>query len=343
MIRTEGSVAVPEALVRHRSLIDGGLRQAVDRLSPSIRQTIAYHLGWCDAEGIEIHGNGGKAVRPAITLLAAEAVGAHAEDALAGAVALELVHNFSLIHDDVMDGDAERRHRPTVWALFGVSRAIVAGDALMTLAQEVLLEGERPERLRAAAEIATATATMIAGQAEDLAFESRLDVTEEEVLAMSAHKTGALLACAGALGAILGGGDDRALVALRTFGHHIGVAFQAVDDVLGIWGDPAVTGKPAANDLRQHKKTLPVVHVLASARGHMRDELIAVFRGGEPSGDALSRAVHLIDEADGRAWTLALADLHLGEALAALDQGGFLAGPAAELAEVARFVVRRDF
>ncbi len=113
----------------------------------------AYHLGWRDADGRETLADGGKAVRPSLTLLSAEAVGGQAEAAVPGAVALELVHNFSLIHDDVMDGDTERRHRPTVWALFGVGEAIVSGDALAALAYAVLLEDDRPEAHRAAREL----------------------------------------------------------------------------------------------------------------------------------------------------------------------------------------------
>ena len=171
-----------------------------------------------------MEGDGGKAVRPAITVLAAEAVGAEPESAITGAAALELVHNFSLIHDDVMDGDRDRRHRPTVWALFGIGEAIIVGDAMMTLAQELLVEDPRPEARIAAQELARATAEMIEGQAEDLAFESRLDVTEDQCLVMCGHKTGALLAAAGSLGAILGRGTEASVRRLRSFGRHVGLA-----------------------------------------------------------------------------------------------------------------------
>ena len=133
---------VPSALTRSRGLIQLGLQEAVGRLAPSLQRVAAYHLGWRDPDGNEVERPGGKAVRPTLTLLAAEAVGAPAESAVPGAVALELVHNFSLIHDDLMDGDRERRHRPTVWALFGAGEAIIAGDALAALAYAVLLEVE---------------------------------------------------------------------------------------------------------------------------------------------------------------------------------------------------------
>src|SRR5205085_1949687 len=186
---------VPDAHVRHRDAVDEAMRRAVARLSSEIQPAVAYHLGWRDADGNQTVADGGKAVRPAIVMLAAEAVGGPVGRALAGAVALELVHNFSLIHDDVMDGDRERRHRPTVWSLFGVAEAIVAGDALHALAHEVLLELPATLAGPAALELQRATSDMIRGQAEDLAFESRIDVAEAECVAMSTHKTGALLAC----------------------------------------------------------------------------------------------------------------------------------------------------
>src|SRR5204863_4630660 len=233
---------LPGALTRSRGLIQLGLQEAVGRLAPSLQRVAAYHLGWRDPDGNEVERPGGKAVRPTLTLLAAEAVGAPAESAVPGAVALELVHNFSLIHDDLMDGDAERRHRPTVWALFGVGEAIVSGDAMAALAYAVLLEDDRPEAHRAARELSTATLQMIEGQSQDLSFESRLDVTEDECLRMAANKTGALISCAAALGGILGGGSDAQVDALRRYGRHVGIAFQAVDDLLGTWGEPGVTG-----------------------------------------------------------------------------------------------------
>jgi geranylgeranyl diphosphate synthase type I len=334
--------AAPRALERARPLVSAGLRRAVERLPSRLRLVASYHLGWCDERGREAEGDGGKAVRPTVTLLASEAVGGTFQAALPGAVAVELVHNFSLLHDDVMDGDRERRHRPTVWSLFGVGEAILVGDALLNLAHQVLLDDPRPAARRAASELARAPAEMIAGQAEDLSFESRVDVSVEEVEAMSAHKTAALLSCAGAVGAILGGGDEPQVQALRAFGHHLGLAFQAVDDVLGIWGDPTVTGKPVANDLRQRKKTLPVAHALASG-GPGAGELARLLADGEPREEAVARAVALVEAAGSREWALALAARRLEAALDALRGGNLRPGPVAELEEVAAFVVGRDF
>jgi geranylgeranyl diphosphate synthase, type I len=335
-------VATPPAFRRLRPLIEAGLRDAIDRLSPDLAPLAAYHLGWRDADGREVRGDGGKAVRPTISLLAAEAVGCPPERALPGAVAIELIHDFSLLHDDVMDGDRERRHRPTVWALFGTGRAIVAGDALLALAHELLVEDPRPESRAAAAELTAATAEMIAGQAEDLAFESRVDVTLEECLGMTGRKTGALLSCAAALGGILGGGDQRSVEGLRAFGRHLGLAFQAVDDVLGIWGDPAVTGKPAAGDLRQRKKSIPIVHAL-SAGGPGASEVRRLLSNGDADDQHVDSAVARLEDAGSRRWTLDLATHHLDAALDALRNRGLRTEAVDELEAVALFVVRRDF
>jgi geranylgeranyl diphosphate synthase type I len=334
--------AMPPSLVRHRALIDDQLRAGVERLSPTIGRAVAYHFGWCDADGIAVAGDGGKAIRPALTLLAAEACGAPAEAAVTGAVALEFVHDFSLIHDDLMDGDTERRHRPTVWAVFGAGQAIVAGDALQTLAQQLLLEDARPQSRAAALELCRATAAMMEGQAQDLAFEARLDVTVDEGLAMCRLKTGALLACAGAMGAIFAEMDDAGVAALRAFGSDVGVAFQAVDDVLGIWGEPDVTGKPMANDLRQRKKTLPILHALEAASPHRR-ELAQLLENGELHDERLERAVGLLEESGSREWTLALAERHLKGALAHLEGQSLGRGPAEDLRDAAHFIVHREF
>jgi len=335
-------VAAPAALGRLRPLIEAGLRRAVEGLSPNLAPAAEYHLGWRDTEGREVHADGGKAVRPTIALLASEAVGADATAALPGAVSIELVHDFSLLHDDVMDGDRERRHRPTVWALFGLGQAIVAGDALLALAQAHLLEDPRPESREAAVLLTRATAEMIQGQAEDLAFESRLDVSLDECLGMTERKTGALLSCAAGLGAVLGGGDPASVEALRSYGRHLGAAFQAVDDVLGIWGDPAVTGKPAAGDLRQHKKSIPVVHALSSG-GTGASDIRHFLSNGELDEGLIARTVARLEDAGSREWTLELAAQRLSAAVDALAHRGLERRAVQELEDIAVFVARRDF
>jgi geranylgeranyl diphosphate synthase type I len=338
---------VPEVLSRSREAIMPAMRAAVGRLEPEVGRLVSYHLGWTDAEGRPGQGHGGKMIRPALALLSAEAVWADASLAVPGGVAVELVHNFSLIHDDIIDGDHERHHRPTVWSLWGIGPAIVAGDALETLAHQVLLSASPATAATASAALAEATAAMIGGQAEDIAFEGRRGVTVDECMSMCAAKTGALLGCASSIGAILAGASQTTVGALRDFGRHLGLAFQAVDDLLGIWGDPTRTGKPAGSDLRQRKKSMPVVSALAAA-GDEADELRELILGTPDvplsplSDDEVERAAFLVEACGGREWTSVRAKSHLDSALGALERVRLSALPHRELADVAVFVVERE-
>ncbi len=265
------TTAVSDVLEHARDVTQPLMRDAVARLTPSIRDVISYHIGWTDAAGNPTAVKGGKGIRAALATLSAEASWADASVGAPGGVAVELVHNFSLLHDDLMDGDVERRHRPTAWALWGPSVALLAGDALATLATDVLLRTPNPAAPSAALALCEATAEMIAGQADDLAFEGRRSVSVEECMGMSTAKTGALLGCAASIGAILAGAPPATVRALRDFGRHLGVAFQATDDLLGIWGDPATTGKPIGNDIRQRKKSMPIVAALAAGDDEARE------------------------------------------------------------------------
>ncbi|MFB9235676.1 polyprenyl synthetase family protein [Plantactinospora siamensis] len=319
-----------ESLHRSRDTITPAMRAAIDRLDPTTRLQAAYHLGWVDADGRPDSG-GGKAVRPALALLSAQAAGAGAETGLPGAVAVELVHNFSLLHDDLMDHDQERRHRRTVWAVWGAASAILSGDALLGLSQEVLLDSGLPTAVPAALLLARATRELIRGQVQDLAFEERDDVSVTECLDMAAGKTGALMAASAAIGAVLAGAPADTVAALETYGARVGLAFQLVDDVLGIWGDPAVTGKPVFSDLRAGKKSLPVAYALG------RDPSIALI---DPAD--LERRAEAIDRAGGRRWALAEAAGRMSEGEAALA-GVELPDPVrAELLALGRFIVDRE-
>ncbi|MER5748262.1 polyprenyl synthetase family protein [Streptomyces sp. NPDC002088] len=303
------AVDVTALLERGRTLATPVLRAAVDRLAPPMDTVSAYHFGWIDAEGNPTSGDGGKAVRPALAVLSAEVTGAAPEVGIPGAVAVELVHNFSLLHDDLMDGDEQRRHRDTVWKVHGPAQAILVGDALFALANEVLLELGTVEAGRATRRLTTATRALIDGQAQDISYEHRDRVSVEECLEMEGNKTGALLACASSIGAVLGGADDRTADTLEKYGYHLGLAFQAVDDLLGIWGDPEATGKQTWSDLRQRKKSLPVVAALA-AGGTASERLGEILAADAKSSDfatfseeEFAARAALIEEAGGREWT----------------------------------------
>jgi geranylgeranyl diphosphate synthase type I len=348
------------------------MAEAVARLAPEIRRLAAYHLGWTDADGTPISSPGGKGIRPTLAVLAAEAAWVDPQVGVPGGVAVELVHNFSLIHDDIIDADTERHHRPTVWSMYGVGPAIVAGDALQILAHQVLLESPSGRGPAASTLLAEATAAMIAGQADDIAFETRRDVTVEQCTAMSAAKTGALLGCAASIGAVLAGAPAATVGALGDYGRHLGLAFQAVDDLLGIWGDPSRTGKPAGSDLRQRKKSMPIVSALAAGGAEadeLRELILGPPAGGAPAGhhsnnqlsngqsphgyhsarplppldvDEVERATYLVESCGGREWTAVRAKANLDAALGALERVRLSAGPRRDLADIAVFVVERE-
>jgi geranylgeranyl diphosphate synthase type I len=346
------TASVTALLERVRTLVTPVLRAAVDRLAAPMDTAAAYHFGWIDAEGNPSAGDSGKAVRPALALLSAEAAGAAPEAGIPGAVAVELVHNFSLLHDDLMDGDEQRRHRDTVWKVHGPAQAILVGDALFALATETLLEQDTAEAGRATRRIITATRKLVDGQAQDISFEHRERVTVEECLEMEGNKTGALLACASSIGAVLGGASEADADALEEYGYHLGLAFQAVDDLFGIWGDPASTGKRAWSDLRQRKKSLPVVAALAA--GGPASERLAELLASDAKADSSERhdgsfdeeefamRAALIEEAGGREWTSQEARRQHATAIAALDKVNMQHEVRRNLTALADFVVVRQ-
>ena len=337
----------PAVLERARQLVEPALMAAVDRLCDELRLPARYHFGWVEADGSPSTAGSGKGLRPALAVLSAEAVGADAAVAVPGAAAVELVHNFSLVHDDIIDGDVERRHRPTVWAVFGVDDAVISGDALHNLAFQVLLgrSDEEPsaERVRATTRLLAATTAMIAGQAADMAFDYLPEVDLAACLALEADKTGALLGYSASVGAVLAGAPAARVDALEVYGQELGLAFQAVDDVLGIWGDPSVTGKAAGNDLRERKKSMPVALVL-SGGGSAAAELRAVYDvDGDLTDADVARATEVIEAAGGRDDTVAEARRRLDGALTAIDGVGLDAAAVDEMTGLARFVAERDF
>ncbi len=331
----------PSVLDRANTLVEPALRKAVGTLDPHLRTPVEYHFGWVEIDGTPTSGGGGKGVRPALAVLGAEAVGADAAVAAPGAVALELIHNFSLIHDDIMDGDRTRRHRRTVWDVYGVGDAIIVGDALHTLAFQVLLDEATPAHLAATYRLGVAVSAIIAGQAQDTALDRSCDASLATCLVMAGNKTGALLAQSVAIGAVLGGADQRTADALERFGAELGLSFQAVDDVLGIWGDPRETGKPVGNDLRMRKKSMPVAMAFDDG-GALATELRAAFAGEHVSDDEVHRLSEHLDQSGIRARVLDLARTHLDAALAALGSRPVAPAAAAELADLARFVVDRN-
>jgi geranylgeranyl diphosphate synthase, type I len=323
-----------------RAFTDLPLRKAVATLPASLQLVVGYHFGWHDEVGRPVENYCGKAIRPALALLSAEAVGADKAAAMPAAVAVELVHNFSLLHDDVMDGDVTRRHRPTAWTVFGTPAAILAGDALLTLAFGVIA-GCRRSTI-ATCMLTSALLRLVDGQNADLALEKRITATMPESIEMAAAKTGALLGCACALGAAFGGAEPEQIEVLKVFGEQVGLAFQHIDDLLGIWGDPAVTGKPVYSDLANRKKSLPITAALASGTP-AGCELADLYSVGRPlTEDELARAAALVEAAGGRRWSQSRVEEHLTTAMQWLMTANFEARATEEMLAIARLIAERD-
>lgn len=347
----ETTATAGKILGRCQELVRPALAGTIGRLHPWVAEMAAYSFGWCDVGGTPAEGAGGKGVRQALSVLCAEAAGASGEAAVAGAVAVELVHTFSLLHDDIMDGDQTRRTRPTVWKAYGTGPAVLAGDALFALAVEALAAVDGVGAAAAVRRLSAALGDLVHGQADDLLFESRpwtgpTAVRPAEYRAMAEHKTGALLGCAAALGAELAGAPESTVAALDRAGRHMGVAFQVADDLLGIWGDPAVTGKPVHRDLRQRKKTFPVLAALsAHGPGAPAAERLAMLLEESPDtlDDAITRqAAALIERAGGRSAALAEADRHIAAVETCLASLPLVPRAGAELRTLLGFLARRD-
>lgn len=236
---------------------------------------LSYQMGHVDGALNPQRAPTGKQFRPILCLLACEAVGGTWQDALPTAAAIDLLHNFSLIHDDIEDRDPSRRHRATVWKTWGEAQAINAGDSMFALAGRGLLETRIPTKALdvLARQFHDMSLSLTEGQFLDMQFESRQDVTPDEYLDMIGRKTGALVAFSCQAGALIGGASDLARDALHGFGCDLGMAFQIQDDIQGMWGSPNATGKAAAKDLENRKKTFPVLMALQRALPEQRQIL----------------------------------------------------------------------
>ena len=246
------------------------LQKQISRLdvprTKSFHEMLTYHMGWT-GEGAGPEATG-KRIRPLLVLLCTAACGTDWQSALPAAAAVELVHNFSLVHDDIQDSSEKRRGRPTTWVKWGMPMAINAGDALFVLSNQAIIDLKKnspAEVVVKAAEILHNTCLELTrGQFLDMSYEERTDVGVNDYWPMVAGKTAALLSACCHIGALLGGADDSKQESYRSFGHYLGLAFQVQDDILGIWGDEALTGKSAASDLVEGKNSLPVLAGLSA-------------------------------------------------------------------------------
>jgi len=300
------TMTIEAVLARYRTEIASELRSFIERTARNAQKDhlqpfygqMRYHLGWTHADLTPANGHPGKLLRPTLLLLAYETsrdrtdshAASHAtylQQVMPAAIAIELVHNFSLIHDDIEDGDEERRHRPALWKVYGEAQAINTGDGMFSLARLALWDlparGVSVETTLELARLLDHTCvTLCEGQYLDMSFERRNDVSVEMYLDMITKKTASLMRCATEMGARLATANSQTVQALAAFGEALGVAFQVRDDLLGVWACQAQIGKIAAGDVRRRKRTLPVLYALERGTAAQRQALLALYASSQP-------------------------------------------------------------
>lgn len=289
---------VEELRSRYGAAVDDHLKNVIRQptIDPTLQTMLAYQLGFVNADGLA-EGQSGKRFRSALCLCACEHLDSDWRRALPVAAAIELLHNFSLIHDDIEDGDTLRRHRATVWCVWGQPHGINAGDAMFALATRVLLDTAVDDRSKL--DLVTAfqdlSLQLTSGQFLDMSFEARPEVAPAEYMRMIDGKTAALVAFSLMSGARVAGASSLAVTALEQFGLALGRGFQIQDDLLGIWGTADATGKPAGSDLRNRKKTLPLLLAWQRADVSCREELKRYFARQSDDLDSVMAVLHQTD------------------------------------------------
>ncbi len=338
----------PIIFTKYRDDIEAELHLNFADLKSPLYQMMRYHLGWEDESGNPFQGSGGKRLRPSLCLLACEASGTNALRALPAAAAVELLHNYSLIHDDVQDGDLERRHRPTVWKIWGKPQAINAGTAMRILANQALYrlvqQGETLEKhLQAQHLLDLCTLRLIEGQYLDISFEKRLDIGLSDYLEMVAGKTAALIACSLELGALVGSDDQSVVRSFKAFGMNIGYAFQIRDDMLGIWGAPEKTGKSNGNDILRKKKSFPILYAFEKSDGAAYTELVKIYQQDTVIARDRDRVLEILDKIQANEYAQCEADKYCNRAMLELAKLNISSSLMETFRETAEFLTNRDY
>lgn len=332
---------------RYRDDIHARLKQAMESYDTPFFDLLRYHLGWLEADGSPSAAETGKGLRPVLCLTACELAGGDWRSALPAAAGLELIHNFSLVHDDIQDQDDTRWGRATLWKVHGKSAAIAAGNAMRVIADRTVLalteSGVAPAMVAdAEAQFIQRYLEMIEGQYLDMSFEQAEQVTVDQYLDMIGKKTGALIESAMYLGALVGTGDRDVAHGFGSCGRRLGLAFQIRDDYLGIWGDPAATGKPVGSDIRRKKKSLPIVHLFQQATSAERTSLDAAYAKDEIEGGDVQKVLAMLDAHDAPAYVQRSAESHAEAAVRDLDSLNLPADAKRKLEAMAEFFVTRS-
>jgi geranylgeranyl diphosphate synthase type I len=298
--------------------IEEELGKIIQEPSPKYKgmyDMMRYFLGWQDEKGNHDPKARGKRFRPTLSLLVCESICGKYKHALPAAAAIELFHNFTLIHDDIEDHDEYRRHKKTVWKIWGIEQAINTGDAMLILSELAALAAISSQRLAVSSEkklqiieaLNQAFLKVIEGQFLDIEFEKRTDVTVEEYLEVNMMKTAELVSGACKVGAILATNDQKMIDLWREFGLNFGLAYQIYDDVCSIWEKEENTGKREAGDIREKKKTLPILYALDKLDAKDKEKIIEIYRKEELNDDDINKVINLLDKVNAKDYTMKIA------------------------------------
>ena len=340
---------VPRAFDRYRPAIQSSLRDCLLSYTSPIHDTHRYYMGWEDADGNPSDNSGGKRLRPTLALLAGEAMGGTIERAMPIAIALEYVHNFSLIHDDLEDRDQYRHHQPTVWYLWGDATAIISGTAMLKVADNAAKQLARsgvspPTAVALQHQLVAAYLRIMEGQFLDIKYETVHDVTLSQYFQMIARKTGALITASLQLGARTAGQRrnlDADVAVISAIGKELGAVFQIRDDILGVWGGE-LTGKPVGSDIRRKKKSLPAIHALNNAREETKTRLNSIYLNGEPASTQVDEVLEIMDDVGTRHYCQTLCEQRWKNADALLDTLHIPDKYRRDLKEIGTYLLERE-
>lgn len=339
-----------EILNQHLGMIDAEIDNIFEghEFPKPLYDIMKYHLGWLDEDLKPVEQYGGKRFRPTMCLLTYNAISGVYDKALPAASAIELIHNFSLIHDDIEDMDTERRHKPTVWKRWGIPHAINAGDGMHVMANIAALRLDElnvtHSKIIDVIRVLNLTVMELCeGQYLDMSFEGRIDVTTDMYLEMVSRKTAALIEASPHIGAMLATNDEELVGHFKKFGRKIGIAFQIIDDIIGIWQRTESTGKPMASDIKNKKKTLPVLYAFEKASKKDRDILIDTYNKNELSDDDVAKILNVLEDTCARDAAQKIATKFEREALEELDQTGIKNDAMNKLRALTNFLVDRTY
>lgn len=300
-----------------------------------------------DAAGHIIR-SGGKRLRPYLVLKACELVGGEVETAIPFAAALELLHTFTLIHDDIIDNDLLRRGNPTVHSNWGIPIAIVSGDLLFAKVYEAIVKGVElnnlpNERVQACVDrVTNAAVALCEGQVLDISFPNVSNVSEEDYLSMIGGKTASLFKACAEVGAIVGGGNPEMVKGLGDFAWNAGLAFQLVDDYLGVTADEETLGKPVGSDIREGKKTLLIIHSLNNASPEEKKSIERVLGENDAPQSEVKAVFDLLHDLGSLSYTLEKGKYFAGKATSMIDIFPD-SEPKRDLLDLVEFFVNRIF